>query len=152
MNEIDTTYEILRILKNVKESIRLNFKEQFKDENLTGTQGMLVGILGHHGGMKISDLSKKMCLSNSTISGIIDRLEKNGFVERKRSKEDRRVVIVDLTKEFKEEWKCHFKVLESYVSKIINYATSEEMDEVLNGLKTLDELINRFKEEKNNKE
>ena len=35
--------------------------------------------------MKITELSNKLCLSNSTVSGIIDRLEKQEMVVRERS-------------------------------------------------------------------
>ena len=59
--------------------------QHFNPMNLTGPQGMMMGILSHDGEMKISDLSEKIGLSNSTVSGIIDRLEKQGLVERTRS-------------------------------------------------------------------
>lgn len=55
---------------------------------------MVLYTLGKHGSMKLSDISEKLSISNSTISGIVDRLEKQKYVERIRSKEDRRVIYV----------------------------------------------------------
>jgi DNA-binding MarR family transcriptional regulator len=43
-----------------------------------------------------------MCLHPSTITGLIDRLEKKGYVERDGGREDRRVVILSLTSRGKE--------------------------------------------------
>ncbi|HHY74378.1 MAG TPA: MarR family transcriptional regulator [Bacillus bacterium] len=45
----------------------------------------------------VSSISEKVLLSNSTVSGIIDRLEKNGYVKRVRDQNDRRIVWVTET-------------------------------------------------------
>ncbi|MGO1712174.1 MAG: MarR family winged helix-turn-helix transcriptional regulator, partial [Senegalia sp. (in: firmicutes)] len=109
---IEGGMSIVKLLKRVMDSIKHNIECEFKEMNLTGPQGMLMGILTKDGEMKISELSKKMGLSNSTVSGIIDRMERDGFVERTRSKEDRRVVNVKMTDDFKEKSTCMFCNLE----------------------------------------
>ena len=45
----------------------------------------------------MSKLSERIRAQNSTVTGIIDRMEQNGLVVRERSKEDRRVVFIRLT-------------------------------------------------------
>ncbi|WP_206076166.1 MarR family winged helix-turn-helix transcriptional regulator [Marinitoga lauensis] len=55
--------------------------ENFNDTEITYSQWMLLGVLMKNGSMKVSDLSKKMGLSNSTVSGIVDRMEKQGFIK-----------------------------------------------------------------------
>jgi len=152
IKEIDKSYEILRSIKSVKESLKHNFHKKFKDLNLTAPQGMLIGILVRKGQMKVSDLSEQMALSNSTVSGIIDRLEKNKFVERKRSEEDRRVVMVDVTEDFRKEAKERFKTVEDSLAGVLKLATSEEAEEVIKGLETLDRLLNKAKNDNNIKE
>ena len=149
INDIDKSYEIIRSIKSVKESLKHNFHKKFKDLNLTAPQGMLIGILVQNGQMKISDLSEKMALSNSTVSGIIDRLEKNKFVVRKRSEEDRRVVMVDVTESFRKEAEKRFKTVEDTLSSILKLATPEEEEKVLIGLDILDKLLNRVKDDTN---
>lgn len=143
MSEISKGMDIVKVLKEIMNTIKQNMGSKFKEMNLTGSQGMLTGTLVHHGGMKVSDLSEKMGLSNSTVSGIIDRLEDRGFVERIRSKEDRRVVYVDLTDEFREISRKLFEEVQTMFDEIINKATPEELDTVLKGLDTLKKLMNR---------
>ena len=46
----------------------------------------------------MGELSRKMYLHMSTVSGVVDRLEEKGFVERNRGDKDRRVVKISLTK------------------------------------------------------
>jgi len=49
------------------------------------------------GGLSLSSLSERMGLAHSTVSGIVDRLERQGLLERRRRAEDRRFVSIELT-------------------------------------------------------
>lgn len=117
--------------------------KHFNEMNLTGPQGMMMGILSHDGEMKISDLSEKIGLSNSTVSGIIDRLEKQGLVERTRSNEDRRVVYVNISDEFKKNSKTNFCKMEKTFEDLMKKATDEEISTILKGLDTLEKLMDK---------
>ena len=143
MNNIDKTYEIMKNLKLIKESLKKNMEKSLKELNLTGPQSMLIGILGHNGKLKISDVSEKMGLSNPTVSGIIDRLENQGFVERIRSSDDRRVVMVDLKEEFRKNAKNKFCNFNNNFGESIDNASEEELDVILKGLSTLKIVLER---------
>lgn len=146
MEEIGSGIRAIRLFKQIMVKIKQGTGKYFEEMNLTGPQGMLLGILIHTGKMKISDLSEKLGLSNSTVSGIVDRLENQGVVERTRSKEDRRVVYVDATEEFRKNAKERFKGIENRFEVIMNLATPEEMDTILRGLETLKEVLERKEE------
>ncbi|MDF2840190.1 MAG: transcriptional regulator, MarR family [Clostridia bacterium] len=133
----------IKILKNVMETVKQKVHSHFKEMNITGPQGMLMGTLAHHGEMKVSDLSERLGLSNSTVSGIIDRLENQGLVERTRSKEDRRVVYVNVSPEFRKNSKEHFLKIEKVFEAMMSKATPEELDDILQGLNTLQRVIDR---------
>jgi len=141
LEETSKGIRILRVLKGFNYVIKQKVEHHFKDLNLTGPQGMLVGTLAHYGEMKISDLSDKLGLSNSTVSGIVDRLENQGLVERKRSKDDRRVVRVSVTTEFRRNAQGHFSEIERMFEDIMNKATPEETEVILKGLETLERLM-----------
>ena len=49
------------------------------------------------GNLSLSELSEQIRAQNSTVTGIIDRMEREGLVVRGRSKQDRRVVYIRLT-------------------------------------------------------
>jgi DNA-binding MarR family transcriptional regulator len=147
MEELSKGLRAFQLLKQVMNEIRQNMEKQFQEMNITGPQGMLVGMLAHFGQMKISDLSEKLSLSNSTVSGIVDRLEKQGKVERIRSEEDRRVVYVNITEEFRSSTKEHFKNFQMKFEAMMNQATNEELDRILEGLETLKSVLNREEEQ-----
>ncbi len=72
-------------------------KELARRANLTGPQLTVVKILEQIGDLSLSELSDKIRAQNSTVTGIIDRMEREDLVVRVRSKEDRRVVRIHLT-------------------------------------------------------
>ncbi|MEZ0537731.1 MarR family winged helix-turn-helix transcriptional regulator [Caldicellulosiruptoraceae bacterium PP1] len=146
MEEVNNGYKILKMLKQIMSMIKQRVEYQYKDFDLTGPQGMLIGILTHYGEMKISDLSEKIGLSNSTVSGIIDRLEKQQLVERVRSTEDRRVVYVRVTSKFEKMFQQYFKDIEKRFEESINKATPEELDKIFEGLNTLKNVLERRKD------
>jgi MarR family transcriptional regulator, organic hydroperoxide resistance regulator len=72
-------------------------KELAKRSNLTGPQLTVVKILETIGDLSLSELSDRIRAQNSTVTGIIDRMEREGLVQRVRSSEDRRVIRIHLT-------------------------------------------------------
>ncbi len=72
-------------------------KELARRADLTGPQLTVVKMLEQIGDMSLSGLSERIRAQNSTVTGIIDRMEREGLVARERSKEDRRVVFIRLT-------------------------------------------------------
>ena len=143
MEEISKAIKVIRLMKQVVGNVKHSMGKQFEELNLTAPQGMLIGILIHNGKMKITDLSEKLGLSSSTVSGIVDRLEKQEMVTRTRSLEDRRVVFVDVTDDFRNGAKAHYKSFEGKFEAMMGKATSEELDIILKGLETLREVIIR---------
>jgi DNA-binding MarR family transcriptional regulator len=64
---------------------------------LTGSQLLVVKILEEGQGTSLSELSERLRAKNSTVTGIVDRMERDGIVTRTRSETDRRVVHLGLT-------------------------------------------------------
>lgn len=143
MEQLNTAVNVVHIMKKVMGKIRQRMGNHFKEMNLTGPQGILMGTLAHHGEMKISDLSEKLGLSNSTVSGILDRLENQGFVERTRSKEDRRVVYIKVTDKFREHSLKHFEEINKLIEQMMDKATPEELDIILKGMNMLEKVMDR---------
>ena len=143
MVDMDRGYEVIKRIKRMKQMMHENMENMFKSVNLTAPQGMVVGTLFKNGPMKIGDISQSMDLSMSTISGIIDRLEKNDIVIREKSTEDKRVILVDLTPNFKTSSKEIFKKMEFDWGEKIKNATEEEIETILKGFDALEHVLDR---------
>ncbi|MDK2946085.1 MarR family winged helix-turn-helix transcriptional regulator [Geotoga petraea] len=133
--------EIVKNLKGIMDLFRKAVKNEVKDKNLTSSQVMVIAILSHRKEMKTSELSKELGLSNSTVSGIVDRLEEKKLIERIRSKEDRRVIKVRVNKEFKTSMASKYMDVEEKITNIINKSPKEDIDFILKGLENLKKLL-----------
>lgn len=98
-SDVDQVLEAIIYLYT--ESRRIT-KELARRADLTGPQLTVVKILEQVGDLSLSELSDKIRAQNSTVTGIIDRMEREALVTRERSKEDRRVVHIKLTAKGKE--------------------------------------------------
>jgi DNA-binding MarR family transcriptional regulator len=91
---IDRIVETLIFLYT--ESRRLT-KDEARKHDLTGPQLTVIKLLAGIGDLSLTALSGSMQTRNSTVTGIIDRMEAAGLVRRVRSETDRRVVMIRLT-------------------------------------------------------
>ena len=92
--EIDAVLEAILYLYT--ESRRLT-KELARQVDLTGPQLTVLKMLEGVGDLSLSELSERIRAQNSTVTGIIDRMEREQLVVRARSTADRRVVHIKLT-------------------------------------------------------
>ncbi|MFZ5968159.1 MAG: MarR family winged helix-turn-helix transcriptional regulator [Bacillota bacterium] len=86
--------EIERLLRWVCTSIKRKGRDILTDFEITPPQFDALLQLIKNGDLTIGELSNKMYLACSTITDLIDRMEKNQLVERVRDNKDRRVVRI----------------------------------------------------------
>ena len=66
---------------------------------LTYTQYVVLMVLWEHETMNVGQLGNILYLDAGTLTPLLKKLEKAGYVTRKRSKEDERVTLISLTDE-----------------------------------------------------
>lgn len=66
-------------------------------EELAGARGRVIFALWNEDNIPIKKLVEKTSLDKATLTGIIDRLERDGFVKRIQSIEDKRVTLISRT-------------------------------------------------------
>jgi MarR family transcriptional regulator, organic hydroperoxide resistance regulator len=138
---IDESIEVARLFQEVMHLFKHSMTRLLDDTGMSAPQGMVVGLLSRKKKMKITELSNELCLSNSTVSGIIDRLEKQGMVERERSEKDKRVVYVSISPDFKVGHEVFHKKLEKNIENILSQGNPEELHTIFEGLDALKKLL-----------
>lgn len=141
MDNINSKAETARLFFEVSRMLKQCMRKSFESSELTMPQSVIAFTLIKFGKMKISDLSEKVNLSNSTVSGIVDRLEKQGYVERSRNAEDRRTVYVNVTNKFEEVHKGFHKNMVKNFEDMLNSGTTEQMEKINEGLETLKTIL-----------
>ncbi len=92
--DFDTVLEAALFLYTESRRLTKGVASRF---GLTGPQLAVIKMLEPVGRLSLSELSERIRARNSTVTGIIDRMEREGLVRRRRSSEDRRVVHIELT-------------------------------------------------------
>jgi DNA-binding MarR family transcriptional regulator len=138
---VEEIENIEKYLRKIDYIVRLNGREILSDFNITVPQFSALQILIHNGTMTIGELSQKMALACSTITDLIDRMEKNDLVIRKKDEKDKRVVKVEVLSNGHDILKQVLKKRVEFLDgKLINF--SEDDKAKLNkGLKALHEAM-----------
>jgi len=89
--------EIVGAIRKFVRAVSLDAFKIGKKYGLTGPQSTLLRTLVKKGPLSSASLSRRLYVTPSNITGIIDRLEKKGLVERIRKERDRRIVLINLT-------------------------------------------------------
>jgi len=89
--------EVLIALRRVIRATDLHSRHLARTVGLTAPQLLLLKTIRTQGEVSIGELAREMCLSQATVTTILDRLERRGLVYRERSTEDKRRVHAHLT-------------------------------------------------------
>jgi len=106
----------------------LNLSSELSRGNLSFPQFFLLTYLSSEDYLTMSAIAKKMGHSTAAATGLVDRLEKLGFVERVHAAEDRRKIMVRITGEGVELVSIMRQHIASDLSQIMSEMDEEESD------------------------
>ena len=95
-------------------------------------------------GVEMSTLSWDLALDNSTVTRLVNRLEKKNLVIREKSKEDKRLVKVCLTKEGEALQNKIEEKIDSLGSKIESQFSYDKKIDILNNLSSFQWIIKKL--------
>lgn len=96
----------------------------------------------------MNEIASKLGITLGTLTTSINNLEKKGFVKRKRSDKDRRVVLVNLTEEAHNVMEKHTSFHNNMVNDIVTELNKEEEYALMKALNNLiDYFTNKYGEE-----
>ena len=79
-------------------SFLLDLSEELSKGNISYAQFFLLGYLAKEEHLTMTEISNKMGHSTAAATGLVDRLEKLGYVQRLHAADDRRKVMVQITR------------------------------------------------------
>jgi DNA-binding MarR family transcriptional regulator len=82
-------------------------------------------------GMTLGELSQRMMVSNGNITGLVDRLVKQGLIQRRPLPHDRRVQIVSLTAEGQREFRTMARINADWVGEIFQGLTQKDIEAIM---------------------
>ena len=136
--------EIDRDLRAIRQVLRRPLEAEVARGRLTGPQQSAMHALIVSGGASLKQLSKELGLAHSTVSGIVDRLEKRGMVKRQTDDSDHRQTRIVVTSQVRNWMRDTLPSLEVHpLAGALRAATPSQRQQVSEGIRTLRRLLER---------
>ena len=85
------------LIKNTWQKLSRYYNQQLAGFDLSVPKALLLLEISPEGGENPKTLAAKLDLESSSMTGLLDRLEKKGFIERRPDPNDRRSILIFLT-------------------------------------------------------
>ncbi|MBC8061803.1 MAG: MarR family transcriptional regulator [Clostridiaceae bacterium] len=143
INKIEST-----VFNYIDEFKVLFFPEQWSDIFLDFSKNEILALLFLYRkkNANMTEIAEYIMAPLNTATGVIGRLEKKLMVERIRSAEDRRIVLITLTEAASVVIEKEKAMIIKYLTKVYGILTEEEISSVLSIYK---KVVGVFKESKN---
>jgi DNA-binding MarR family transcriptional regulator len=134
--------EVDQHLGVIRQRLREPLETEFSRGGLTGPQRMVMQVLVQSEGLSLKELSARLSLAHSTVSGIVDRLQARGMVVRRRDEADGRATVIAPSSEVRDFVSNRMPELAiSPLTEALRGASDSEQATVLRGLRKLRALI-----------
>jgi DNA-binding MarR family transcriptional regulator len=133
-----------RQLNIIQRCMRQRLQAEFARGNLTGPQRLVMSALVRTQGLSLKQLSEAVSLAHSTVSGIVDRLVKQGLIERQTHATDRRITLLVASHAVREFLDTRMPELALHpLLEALRHASPTELRSITKGLDTLVQLLAR---------
>jgi transcriptional regulator, MarR family len=116
---------------------------QFKDVSIKEMH--TIDVIGTMPNATPSNISKELLVTLGTVTTSLNNLERKGYIERRRSSIDRRVVHLSLTKKGRLLYRLHKRFHNRMVMQVVEGMSSEEKNAMQKGLQNLYNFLEELK-------
>lgn len=127
-----------RLGKTVRQVTKA-YRKEISNYKLTHGQFFMIVAILEEDGLLPSELADKTSQDRATTTGLLDRLEKDGWIERKADRNDRRSLRIFLTQHARNHKNNIMKLFEETNQKFLNRFTQNEWSQMQDFLNRLDQ-------------
>ena len=132
------TLDNLIFEQTLQKKIAGNFKE------LSKNQPMVIKIIGMEGEVMPSTIGKYTGMEKSSLTRMVDNLEKKGIVYRKTDPDDRRKVLVSLTEKGLRYYNYLTKITAEMADEILKFVEEQDVEEFVQSLETMVRILRKI--------
>lgn len=122
--------EIEENFRQVCTKIKMKGRSIFNEFEITPPQFAALLELLDQGDMTTSELSARMYLACSTVTDLLDRMERNALIERRKDEKDKRIVRIHVLEKGHRLIDEILQVRCQYIESVISELPSEAVDEI----------------------
>lgn len=132
-----SSFEIMMLIKEVYSLMNTQIGCSMKDSGLTPQQTMVIKILAHNKEATVTQLCEELSLAKATVSGIIQRLQDAGYVEKIKKEEDKRNTYIVFSEKGKAFAHTFREKMNHSFCNIFEHLTEAELVQIRDSLKLL---------------
>lgn len=117
-------------LGRLSRKITREYRDKISEFNLTHSQFFMLMAIIQFQGMLPSQLAEKIDSDRATVTGLIDRLERDGWVERAPVPEDRRTLSIHLSPKAKHHQETFLSIFAEINGHFLSRFTKEEWNQL----------------------
>lgn len=138
-DDLEINEKMMVAIVKVSETFKKDSDAIFKNYGLTFSQYNALRVLNNSKGGRnsVTNASKIMIVSGPNMTGIAKRLEKNGFILRKRDPNDERITLLEITPKGKQVLKNISAEKDENIMNYLKSFSEEEKKRVLSDLKRI---------------
>lgn len=129
--------------------LKLGIEEEFVDQSITGFQGRIIDFVFVQNNSKKAvyqkDIESQFNIKRSSVTSVLNTLERNGYVKRKSVESDARLKLVTLTEKGKKSAKQNLSTIIEFEKRMVDNFTGEEIETFRY---MLDKVLDNLKEER----
>ncbi len=134
----DLGHELTRAVMTTADTFLREGQRLFRPHGITAAQYNVLSALAAAGeGISQRELGDLLVVDRSNVTGLVDRMEKAGWVRRSDDPSDRRVYRVMLTPSGRRLWEKISPAYEAVVLQVVDGLTDKQANATLSGLKQL---------------
>lgn len=130
-----------QLLRTICFKIRVHGREALKNYSITAAQFDLLQSVYFNGPQTMTKLSQSLGIAKSTTSGLVMRLVRDGFLNRRRDETDRRVFKVEITPLGEQVIKAVIEMRVKYIEEVITQISEDKTKLIHEALDALYEVI-----------
>lgn len=135
--EIDLSLKLFVILTRTLNAIKTNVEKNIRKMGLNPTEFSVLELLYSKGEQPIQKIGEKVLIASSSITYVVDKLEKKNYLRRKPCADDRRVTFACITEEGRTFMEKEFPKHKEAIHEIMAGLNKNEKEQLIEHLKQL---------------
>lgn len=135
--EIKQSLKLFIVLSRAHKAITEQTNQFFQSSGVNPTEFAVLELLYHKGKQPLQKIGGKILLASGSITYVIDKLEKRGYITRVNCPSDRRITYAEISEQGKEFMAQIFPEHEKKLHELTEALSSEEKEQAIELMKKL---------------
>ena len=131
----DSDIELWQSVRTIYRAVLKRLNARLRKERITFSQYSVLLALSRNGPMQMNKLGEHMLVAPANVTGLVDRMEKKGYVRRRRDENDRRLYVIEETEKGSRIFASISGRFKQYAGSLGSSLTRDELNSTLAALR-----------------